>query len=101
MPGEGTVLFGILAGRGPGPVARNRLHNSLGMKNFHLRWVSHQLTDDLRQMRVAKCSELLRALEAMQRTHFATLSQVMRAGFTSNTSTPHNGRSLAMKCLKG
>jgi hypothetical protein len=24
------------------------LHNSLGMKNFHLRWVPHQLTDGLR-----------------------------------------------------
>jgi hypothetical protein len=28
------------------------------------------LTDDLRQVRVAKCGEILRALEAMQRTHF-------------------------------
>jgi hypothetical protein len=48
----------------------SRLHNSLGMKIFHLRWVPHQLTDVLRQVRVAKCGELLRALEAMQRTHF-------------------------------
>jgi hypothetical protein len=31
----------------------SRLHNSLGMKNFHLRWIPHQLTDDLRQVRVA------------------------------------------------
>jgi hypothetical protein len=46
------------------------LHNSLGMKNFHLRWVPHQLTDDLRQVRAAKCSEIFRALEAMKRTHF-------------------------------
>jgi hypothetical protein len=46
------------------------LHNSLGMKNFHLRWVLHQLTDDLRQVRLAKCDELLRAPEAMQRTDF-------------------------------
>jgi hypothetical protein len=44
----------------------SRLYNSLGMKNFHLRWVPHQMTDDLRQVRVAKCDELLRALEARQ-----------------------------------
>jgi hypothetical protein len=49
----------------------SRLHNSLGIKNFHIRWVPHQLTDDLRKVRVSKCGEFLRALEAMQRTHFA------------------------------
>jgi hypothetical protein len=48
----------------------SRLHNSLGMKNFHLCWVLHQLTDDLRQVRVAKCGEFLRALDAMQKTNF-------------------------------
>jgi hypothetical protein len=47
-----------------------RLHNSPGMKNFHLRWVLHSLTDDPRQVRIAKCGELLRALEAIQRTDF-------------------------------
>jgi hypothetical protein len=47
-----------------------RLHNSPGMKNVHLHWVAHQLTDDLRQVRVAKCGVLLRPPEAMQRTHF-------------------------------
>jgi hypothetical protein len=45
------------------------LHNSLGMKNLHLRWVAHQSIDDLRQAR-AKCGELLRALEAIWITHF-------------------------------
>jgi hypothetical protein len=71
--GEGTVLFRVLAGRGPGSVARNvlkLLNNSLGMKNFHPGWVPHQLTDDLPQVRVAKYGELLHAPEAMQRTHF-------------------------------
>jgi hypothetical protein len=48
----------------------SRLHNSLGMKNFHLHWAPHQLTDNLRHVTTAKCGELLRALEAMQRTHF-------------------------------
>jgi hypothetical protein len=47
MLGEGNILFGILTGRGPGRVALSRLHNSLGMKIFHLYWVQHQLTDDL------------------------------------------------------
>jgi hypothetical protein len=42
------------------------LHISLGMKNLHLLWVPYQLTDDLWQVRVAKCDELLRALEALQ-----------------------------------
>jgi hypothetical protein len=40
------------------------------MKVFQLRWVLYQLTDNLRQVMVAKCGELLRALQAMQRTHF-------------------------------
>jgi hypothetical protein len=79
----------------------SRLHNSLEMKNFHLRWVPHLLTDDLQQVRVAKRREPLRALKAIQRTHFATLSQARRTDFTSNMSTPHNGRPLAAKCLKG
>jgi hypothetical protein len=40
------------------------------MKIFRLRWVPHQLTDDIRQVRVAKCGEFLRVLEAMHRTRF-------------------------------
>jgi hypothetical protein len=70
------------------------------MTIFHLRGVPHQLADDLQQVRVAKYGELIRALEATQQTHFRhviTLSQAMRADFTSNTSTFHNGRALAMK----
>jgi hypothetical protein len=73
MPGERTVLFSVLAGRRPGRVARNNLESFAqfaGSENFHLRLVPHQLTDDLGQVRVAKCGELLRALEAMQRTLF-------------------------------
>jgi hypothetical protein len=48
----------------------SRLHYSLDMKTFHLRRVPHQLTDDLRQVSVAKGGELLCALEPMQRTLF-------------------------------
>jgi hypothetical protein len=51
----------------------SRLHNSLGTQNFHLRWVPHQLTDRLPQVRVAKCGELLHALEVMQRNLFCQL----------------------------
>jgi hypothetical protein len=48
----------------------NRLHNSLGMKNFHVRWVPHQLTSELQATRLAKCRELLPMLEALQKTNF-------------------------------
>jgi hypothetical protein len=73
MFGERTVLFGVLAGRGPGGVTCNPLESFAhlaGNENFYLRFVPHQLTDDLRQVGVAKCSELLRAMEGMQLTHF-------------------------------
>jgi hypothetical protein len=43
----------------------SRLHNSLAMNNFYLRWVPNQLTDDLPQVRVAKCGEFLGALEVI------------------------------------
>jgi hypothetical protein len=48
----------------------SRLHNSLGMEILYLRRLANQLTDNLRQVRVTKCSEVLRALEVMQRTLF-------------------------------
>jgi hypothetical protein len=73
MLGEGAVLFGVLAGQGPGRITCNRLESFAqftGDDNFHLCWVPHQLTDDLRQVKVAKCGEPLLALEAMQRSHF-------------------------------
>jgi hypothetical protein len=44
----------------------SRLHNSLGIEKFCLRWVAHHLIDDPRQVRVAKCNEFLGALEAIQ-----------------------------------
>jgi hypothetical protein len=43
----------------------SRLRNSLGMKNFHIRSVPHRLTDDERQVRAAKGSDLLHALETI------------------------------------
>jgi hypothetical protein len=51
-------------------IVLNRLDNSLGMKNLYLRWIPHELTDGLWQVRVAKCRELLCALEAIPRTNF-------------------------------
>jgi histone-lysine N-methyltransferase SETMAR len=47
----------------------NRLHNSLGMKNFHVRWVPHQLTSELQATTLAKCRELLPMLEALQKSN--------------------------------
>jgi hypothetical protein len=78
----------------------SRLHNSLGTKDFHLRWVPPQLADDLRQVTVAKGGELLRALEDQQQTQFHHIITGDESWFISNISTPHNGRSLAIKCLK-
>jgi hypothetical protein len=48
----------------------NRLHNSLGMKNFHVRWAPHQLTNELQTTRPAKCREILPMLEALQKNDF-------------------------------
>jgi hypothetical protein len=47
----------------------NRLHNSLRMKNCHVRWVPHQSTSELQARRLAKCRELLRMLEALQKNN--------------------------------
>jgi hypothetical protein len=69
MLGEEIVLFGVLTGQGPGHVARSCLESFAqfaGNEHFHFRSVPYQLTDDLRQVRVAKCRKLLHALEAMQ-----------------------------------
>jgi hypothetical protein len=43
------------------------------MKNFHLRWILHNLTDDLRQGCVTVCNELLRMLEAQDKEQFRDL----------------------------
>jgi hypothetical protein len=43
------------------------------MKNFHLRWISHQLTEDLRQKRISVCKEMLPILEAQNKKGFHDL----------------------------
>jgi hypothetical protein len=40
---------------------------SIGFKSFHLRWVPHLLTDDLRQKRKEHASAMLPFLYAAQR----------------------------------
>jgi histone-lysine N-methyltransferase SETMAR len=46
------------------------LHDALGMKHFHLRWIPHQLTEQLRAERVKKCRDLLPLLERMEASNF-------------------------------
>jgi DNA-binding transcriptional ArsR family regulator len=49
------------------------LHDSFAMKNFHLRWIPHRLTEDLRQKRVSVCKEMLSILEAQNKRGFHDL----------------------------
>jgi hypothetical protein len=74
----------------------SRLYNSLGMEFCHLCWVPRQLKDDLLQNMVS----FFACWKLYNEPFFTTLSQTMKTGLSSNTSMPHNGRSLAMKCLK-
>jgi hypothetical protein len=46
------------------------LHNALGMKLFHLTWIPHQLTEQLRITKIQKCQELLQLLETMETSKF-------------------------------
>jgi hypothetical protein len=51
----------------------NHLHDSLGMKFFHLRWIPNQLTEQLRVSRIQKCQELLPLLERMEPNEFGNI----------------------------
>jgi hypothetical protein len=44
----------------------------LHLKYFHLRWIPHQLTEQLRGRRVQKCEELLLLLDSMAVNKFRT-----------------------------
>jgi hypothetical protein len=44
----------------------NHLRDSLGMQLFHLRWLPHGLSEQLRAVRVQKCQELLPLLEGIR-----------------------------------
>jgi hypothetical protein len=48
----------------------NGLHNLLGMKNFHVRLVPHQFTNELQATRPAKCLELLSMPESLHKNNF-------------------------------
>jgi hypothetical protein len=67
MLGKGTALFGVLVGPGLGRVARNCLESFARFAG------NEKFSSPLGPTpvdRVTKCGELLRALEAMQRTDF-------------------------------
>jgi DNA-binding transcriptional ArsR family regulator len=49
------------------------LQNSLAMRNFHLRWIRHRLTEDLRQKRISVCKEMLPIIEAQNKSDFHDL----------------------------
>jgi hypothetical protein len=51
----------------------NHLHDSLGMKIFHLRWIPHELTDNLREIRIDKCCELFPILAKLEKGNFCNL----------------------------
>jgi hypothetical protein len=46
---------------------------SLSMKLFHLRRIRHELTDDLRAIRMKKCQELLPLRERMEADKFRNI----------------------------
>jgi hypothetical protein len=48
----------------------SHLRESLGMKDFHLRWIPHDLTTSLRQIRMEICRELLPILKAHENNKF-------------------------------
>jgi hypothetical protein len=73
MLGEGTIFFGVLAGRGPEHVVRNRLESFAqfaGNENFSSPLGPTPIDRQPTAGEGCKCGELLHALEAVQRTHF-------------------------------
>jgi hypothetical protein len=48
----------------------NHLRESLGMKNLHLRWIPHELTTSLPQIRMETCRGLVAILKAQEKNKF-------------------------------
>jgi hypothetical protein len=48
----------------------NHLHDSLGLQNFQLRWIPHELTELLRDERVEFCQRMLPVLERRGKDNF-------------------------------
>jgi transposase len=63
-------------------IVLRHLEESLGMKNFYLRWIPYRLTDDLRQRRVSTCEELLPLLETQEQRQFRDLVTGDESWFT-------------------
>jgi hypothetical protein len=73
MLGQATVLLGELTGRGTGGVARDRLESFAqfaGNENFSSPLDTTPVDRRPTEVRIAKCCEILCALETLQRTHF-------------------------------
>jgi hypothetical protein len=49
------------------------LHDAFGMKHFHLRWIPHQLTEQLRAERMKKRQDLRSLLERMEASDFRNI----------------------------
>jgi hypothetical protein len=68
------------------PVSRamilKHLHDACGMKHFHLRWIPHQLTEQLRAERMKKCQDLLSLLERMEAGNFRNIVTGHESWFT-------------------
>jgi hypothetical protein len=60
----------------------NHLRDSLHLKYLHLRWILHQLTEQLRAIRGQKCEELLPLLESMVTNKFVTIVASDESWFT-------------------
>jgi hypothetical protein len=64
----------------------NHLHLSIGFKSFHLRWVPHLLTSDLRQKRKDDARAMLPLLHAAQRDGWHHLVSGDESWFFFDTS---------------
>jgi hypothetical protein len=49
------------------------LHDALGMKHFHLRWIPHPLTEQCRGETMKKCQDVLPLLERMEARNFRNI----------------------------
>jgi hypothetical protein len=58
------------------------LRDTLGKKHFHLRWIPHQLTEQLRAERMKKCRDLRPLLERMEASNLHTIVTGDESWFT-------------------
>jgi hypothetical protein len=60
----------------------SHLRDAPGMRLFHLRWIPHQLTEQLRITRMQKCQELLQLPETMEASKFHNIPTGDESWFT-------------------